>query len=164
MRTTTWMMRGAILCALATGGALPTGAQEIFKCVESNATPHQSTAYQSTPCANGHIETQMRRGAPRPRAEHSATLSSLPAQQPSGTAWPGRRTLALGMSDDEVLNLPGWGRPNRITRLKAPREWREEWVYGQSTTGQRHLHFANATLVEIIDKPPLDHFVSLTLQ
>lgn len=71
--------------------------------------------------------------------------------------------MTLGMSDDEVLNL-GWGLPSRITRVKMPRGWREEWIYGQSTTGERHLHFANATLVEVIDKPPVDHFVRLTLQ
>ena len=60
------------------------------------------------------------------------------------------------MSDDEVLNLPGWGRPSRITRVKMARVWREEWTYGQPMTGERHLYFANARLVDIIDKPAVD--------
>ncbi len=33
------------------------------------------------------------------------------------------------MSDDEVLNLPAWGRPSTITRSKVNRVWYEEWIY-----------------------------------
>ena len=161
MHATTWMVCSTLLCALVTGMAPPAGAQGIFKCAEGDAT-----AYQSTPCTNGQIETRLATGAPHPPAKvETAVLLSPPARQLSRMAWPWRRTsLTLGMSDDEVLNLPGWGRPSRITRAKMPREWREEWVYGQPATGERHLHFANATLIEIIDKPPVDHFVRLTLQ
>ena len=68
------------------------------------------------------------------------------------------------MSDDEVLNLPGWGRPARITRAKMSRTWHEEWTYGPSAAGERRLHFANARLVAIVDKPPLDQVAQLTLQ
>jgi hypothetical protein len=68
------------------------------------------------------------------------------------------------MSDDDVLNLPGWGRPGRISRVRMSRVWREDWTYGQSATGERHLHFANARLVDIVDKPPSDQVAQLTLQ
>ena len=68
------------------------------------------------------------------------------------------------MSDDEVLNLPGWGRPSRITRVKIARAWHEEWTYGQTETGARHLYFANARPVDIVDKSPLDQVARLTLQ
>jgi hypothetical protein len=47
------------------------------------------------------------------------------------------------MTDDEVLNLPGWGRPARIVRTHEPRRWHEEWTYD----ARRHLHFVNGTLV-----------------
>jgi hypothetical protein len=63
--------------------------------------------------------------------------------------WPPRRTLTLGMSDDEVLNLAGWGVPKHIARTKAARGWREEWTYATSA-GERRLYFVNATLVDAI--------------
>jgi len=53
----------------------------------------------------------------------------------------------VGMSDDEVLNLAGWGVPQQIVRTKAAREWREEWTYA-TAAGERRLYFVNATLVE----------------
>jgi hypothetical protein len=55
----------------------------------------------------------------------------------------------LGMSDDEVLNLSGWGVPKHITRTKVWRAWREEWVY-PTATGDRRLYFVNATLVDAV--------------
>ena len=75
-----------------------------------------------------------------------------------------RTSLSFGMSDDEVLNLPDWGRPRRIDRGRTSRGWHEEWTYGQPGTGERHLHFANARLVEVVDKPPSDQVARLTLQ
>jgi hypothetical protein len=57
--------------------------------------------------------------------------------------------LTLGMSDDEVLNLAGWGVPKHIARTKAARGWREEWTYPTST-GERRLYFVNAKLVDAI--------------
>jgi hypothetical protein len=144
---------------LATNVGPSAGAQDIFKCVGDGAT-----AYQSTPCANGQVETQMTAGAPPPRLE-AQTAEPSPAQQTLRVPGPWRRTsLTLGMSDDEVLNLPGWGRPSRITRVKIARAWHEEWTYGQTETGARHLHFANARLVDIVDKSPLDQVARSTLQ
>jgi len=70
----------------------------------------------------------------------------------------------VGMSDDEVLNLPGWGVPNRITRERKPREWREEWSYGSPVNGERRLHFVNATLVDIVDAPSSQQVASVTIQ
>ena len=67
------------------------------------------------------------------------------------------------MSDDEVLNLPAWGKPTRIVRTRLPRGWREVWTYGQPVTGQRELHFVNARLAEIVEPPPAA-IARLTLQ
>ena len=70
------------------------------------------------------------------------------------------------MTDDEVLNLPGWGRPGKINRSKSGRAWREEWIYARSAGGEQHLVFVNATLAEINTPPapepsvPLEHFAS----
>jgi hypothetical protein len=125
MHTTSRSICSVLLCALAIPAAPPAvGSQDIFKCVDGNAT-----AYQSVPCANGQAETRMTTGAPPSRAEvQVAALPALAARQPLRTvAGPWRRTtLTLGMSDDEVLNLPGWGRPTKITRTKMSRTWREE--------------------------------------
>jgi hypothetical protein len=112
----------------------------------------------------------MKIGAPSPRVESDrqtpmAATAAAAQARPEHTSGPWRRTtLTLGMSDDEVLNLPGWGRPTRISRARAPRAWNEEWVYGQSTTGTRHLLFVNARLVDIVDKPPVEQVARLTLQ
>lgn len=113
----------------------------------------------------------MKIGAPPPRPESdtrtlvAAAIALPPVQAPPRATVPWRRTtLTLGMSDDEVLNIPGWGRPARITRARAPRAWREEWVYGQSATGTRHLLFVNARLVDIVDRPPVEQVARLTLQ
>jgi len=110
---------------------------------------------QSVPCGAGQTEARLMTLA---RAEPPAPSMAVPT--PSGAAvvptarspgkmWPPRRTLMLGMSDDEVLNLAGWGVPKRITRTKGPREWREEWFYPTST-GERRLSFVNATLVDAV--------------
>lgn len=51
------------------------------------------------------------------------------------------------MTDDEVLNLPGWGRPAAISRTRLPRQWREEWFYDASrAAGARQLLFVNGKL------------------
>ena len=166
MRTTTWLKCCAVLGALAAGTAPSTEAQDIFKCVEAG-----TTTYQSTPCADHQIELPMTSGVPASGAPHprgdgrTAAPVSPPPRQPLRVAGPWRlTTLRLGMSDDEVLNLPGWGRPSRVTRVRLSRVWREEWIYGQSITGERRLYFANARLVDVIDKPPADQLAGLTPQ
>ena len=160
MHTTTRIIRSALWCALAASAAPLATAQDIFKCIDGGGT-----TYQSTPCASGQGETRMAIGAVQSRAEAQVAALSSPPMPPPRTAGPWRRTaLTLGMSDDEVLNLPGWGRPTRITRAKMSRAWHEEWTYGNFTTGERRLHFANAKLVDIIDKPPLDQVAQLTVR
>jgi hypothetical protein len=51
------------------------------------------------------------------------------------------------MSDDEVLNLPAWGRPSTITRSRAHHVWYEEWIYRWRMGGTSRLSFANGRLV-----------------
>jgi hypothetical protein len=60
----------------------------------------------------------------------------------------GRTILNLGMSDDEVLNLPRWGIPDRISRTKVNGVWHEDWIYARGDV-PRHLHFQNAVLTSI---------------
>lgn len=139
----------AVLCAFVAWGANEASATGIYKCVDDGGT-----AYQSLPCAPGASEIRMAQPAPR----GPAMLS--PAPRPDAASrYPRRpgpwkhRTLTLGMSDDEVLNLPGWGRPSRITRVRLPREWREEWIYDGGLLAEQRLYFANAKLVDIVVTP-----------
>ena len=133
-------------------------AEPIFKCVDRGAT-----AYQSTPCEAGAIETRVAAGASSPPVTVVAREPPpQPARQPSRKAGPwSHEALTLGMSDDEVLNMPGWGRPGSISRARMPREWREEWVYRKGTDEEDHLHFVNARLVDIEIKPGTDQIVQL---
>jgi len=150
---------------------MPLGAQAqgIFKCVDG-----ELVAYQSMPCSNGQAEmrlaiAQTNRAEPnRPQAGSASGFSHAPlsvapnsGSQGRSTTWPWRRTLTLGMSDDEVLNLSGWGIPTRITRTRTAREWREEWIYARTPGEERRLRFANATLVDIVDATPIEVIASL---
>lgn len=140
-------------CVLALGVTLPAAAGDIYKCVTRDAT-----SYQSVPCARGDAQTRMNlAGAARaPRGEPQAVaVAPAPARERRATG-PGpwrHRTLTLGMSDDEVLNLPGWGRPARIARTRTPRGWHEVWTYDSGVTGERQLRFTNARLSDIVDAP-----------
>jgi hypothetical protein len=147
-------------------GMHSAAAQSIFKCVDG-----ETVAYQSMPCSSGHAQTEMRLTTAARASDAQTQAVTIPAADASipvaavrGRVWPPRRTLMVGMSDDEVLNLPGWGVPNHITRERKPREWREEWSYGSPVNGERRLHFVNATLVDIVDAPSSPQVASLTIQ
>ncbi len=139
---------GALLGAFLACGAAAAPAAEIYKCVDDGGT-----AYQSIPCPAGASEIRLARGAlagrilpPAPRAE-AARYARKPGP------WT-HRVLTLGMSDDEVLNLPGWGLPARITRVRLPRMWREEWIYDSGLLAEQRLYFVNGKLVEVVAWPP----------
>jgi len=133
-------------------------AQPIFKCVD-----HGATAYQSTPCEAGAVETRVAAGAsPLPATVAARELPAQPTRQPPRKTGPWSHVaLTLGMSDDEVLNMPGWGRPGSISRARMPGEWREEWIYRKGTDEENHLHFVNARLVDVEIKPGTDQIVQL---
>jgi hypothetical protein len=155
MRAIHWNRRVALSIALAMMG-LPalaqTPPQTIHKCVDGGGT-----AYQSTPCGNAQTEVRVMTLARADAQPQSAVSSPSPAvvvpkAQSPGKMWPPRRSLMLGMSDDEVLNLAGWGVPGHITRTRAARGWREEWIY-PAASGERRLYFVNATLVDAVLDP-----------
>lgn len=142
-------MRVLVLCLSLCGIAYPLAghAQAIHKCLAPDGV-----AYQSTPCASGAGEVVIAslgsaRAEPAPRAEPPTAMPSRrePGTNSKRVFW--RTSIAIGMSDDEVLNLPAWGRPSTITRSKANRVWYEEWIYRWRMGGSNRLSFANGKLV-----------------
>jgi hypothetical protein len=142
-------MRVLVLYLSFCGIAYPlTGhAQAIHKCLAP-----EGVAYQSMPCASGAGDIVIAsldnaRAEPARRAEEPAAmpLRRDPGSNSKRVFW--RTSIAIGMSDDEVLNLPAWGRPSAITRSKANRVWYEEWIYRWRMGGTSRLSFANGRLV-----------------
>ena len=139
------LVLGLSLCGIAY--PLAGNAQAIHKCLAPDGV-----AYQSMPCASGAGDVVIAslgsvHTEPASRAEAPA---ATPARRGPGASskrvfW--RTSLAIGMSDDEVLNLPAWGRPSTITRSKANRVWYEEWIYRWRMGGTSRLSFANGRLV-----------------
>ena len=144
-------MRVLVLCVSVCGIACPLAgyAQAIHKCLAP-----EGIAYQSVPCASGAGDVVIAslgsaRAESAPRADAPV---AMPAKRESGASskrvfW--RTSIAIGMSDDEVLNLPTWGRPSAITRSKSNRVWHEEWLYRWRIGGASRLSFANGRLTAV---------------
>lgn len=146
------MDRTFALLAVAASFAMHAHAGEIYKCVGDGVT-----AYQSMPCGRSQSESRLPVvGSSEPRKIAYATPA--PSQAPVQRALrPGpwkNQTLVLGMSDDEVLNMPAWGRPSRIVRTRLSKGWQEVWTYGSPVLGERELRFVNARLTDIGDGAP----------
>lgn len=139
-----------LLACLAMTASLDAAGGGIYKCVEGGAT-----SYQSAPCARGRDETPI--ALARLPAEAAPAPAALPVAGPA--AQPRKRgpwthaTVEIGISDDEVLNMPGWGRPAQISRVRGARGWEEVWRYGDPYRGERALRFVNARLTAIAETP-----------
>ena len=147
--------------------ATAADAQEIRKCVD-----HGVVGYQNAPCAVGQVDAGLvklpayadppqRDGAFAPAQQsfgseadqRAGDAGVAPLPPPTAAAFPFRTSIALGMTDDQVLNMPRWGRPTRIERIGRHRGWREVWTYaGPATT--RTLSFVGGRLANIaVDTP-----------
>lgn len=126
--------------------------QAIHKC-----TAPESTAYQSEPCGTGASDIVIATAAPGDRVRPSRVdpRADSPTVAPRRAAASGtkrvfwRTSIAIGMSDDEVLNLPSWGRPSAITRSRSNRVWHEEWLYRGRIGGTNRLLFVNGRLTAV---------------
>jgi Domain of unknown function (DUF4124) len=136
-------------CLAAAVSSNAAAAGEIFKCVHAG-----STSYQSTPCARAQDAVPFKTYTAIAIAREPREATSSLSVARSGRRGPWTHTsIALGMSDDEVLNMPGWGRPARISRARLAGGWEEVWRYGDSYSGERELRFLNARLAQIADTP-----------
>lgn len=148
----------SILCAVA--WPIAGHAQAIHKC-----TAPDGTAYQSTPCGSGSRDIVIASGAGERAGPRPAATPPRRAPDTRGGRVFWRTSIALGMSDDEVLNLPTWGRPSAITRNKSNRIWHEEWLYRWRIGGTSRLSFANGRLTAVeTDAAEPETQVSLTLR
>lgn len=155
-----------LLVPLAVAWASACGAQAIHKCV---GIGDGDVAYQNAPCSGaqvdagfvrlpGYADPPERDGAMAPPADAPQAAAPADAPDPSANslsqpesqeAFPYRTSIALGMSDDQVLNIPNWGRPSRIVRTGRHRGWRETWFYDRAADAARELSFVDGRLASI---------------
>ncbi|MEO8565453.1 MAG: hypothetical protein ABI541_03640 [Betaproteobacteria bacterium] len=160
-------MRVLLLCLSVCGIAYPLAgnAQAIHKCLAPDGV-----AYQSMPCASGagdvvvaSLGSAHAESVPRAEAPAATPGRREPGANSKRAFW--RTSIAIGMSDDEVLNLPAWGRPSAIARSKANRVWYEEWIYRWRMGGTSRLSFANGRLTGVetaAEVEPVETQVSYT--
>lgn len=156
-------MKRVFWLLISMGLATAPQAQEVHRCLADEVV-----GYQSTPCGNGQVDAGVlklpdyadpaqRDGASAPGLDASAAAASkaLPATPTAAADAPGSQrafpfhtSIALGMSDDQVLNIASWGRPSRIARTGRHRGWREVWTYERGND-VRELSFVNGRLANI---------------
>jgi len=132
---------------LLSGVAFGCSAEVIYRC-----SGPDGVRYQNSRCAATSAEavivardtTIVRKPTPVREATDDRRLATT-FQAP--TVRGGQ--LPPGVLDDQVLNLPSWGRPARIIRSKLNRVWREQWIYSDKMTGSERcsLFFENGRLV-----------------
>jgi hypothetical protein len=168
------LARFALLCGTSLCMPAAVFASDVYKCATSSGI-----SYQSMPCQTGVELPKPNVSANVVEAPRSMATVAVKVSKATNAAYaetstdarstsecnsgPGewwrrsRRAICIGMTDDEVLNLPGWGRPAKISRTHVPREWREEWFYDARTVGPRQLWFVNGKLAsvetELVENP-----------
>jgi hypothetical protein len=136
------MLRARLLGALFLFVPLTGQAQEIYKCVSADGV-----AYQGHPCPGYAVAAPTVAGNTAQATPECGPRPLSPPRLPWRQA-----TICIGMTDDEVLNLPGWGRPSRIDRSREQGIWHEEWTYDDGFA-RRSLHFVNARLAGLETAP-----------
>lgn len=141
------MTKYAILLSVICFAYPISGHTAIYECTIDGAA-----LYQDTPCEAGQTAIALV-GAPVRVPNPNGGGPSV-VKQESQPRSPFQFTgLVVGMTDTAVLNLRGWGRPDNITRSRANRVWREEWIYFSLADGQKLLQFANGKLTAISTDP-----------
>ena len=136
-----------ILVALALASAAE--AQDVHTCMGPDGV-----TYQSAPCAAGDQEQAFAPvGSGARQRDGSSMLRARQRNRYAGTPF-AAKTLTIGMTDTQVLNLPGWGRPDQIQRTRSKRAWREQWTYQGARSDHQFLYFENGRLVSR-EEPPM---------
>ena len=130
------MRNGAVLVLGLLAIDVPALAENgVFKCTGADGV----IVYQGAPCRVQQQQVTLvepRKREPEPvvgEAAKSGTDADARRVAPVGDE------LIPGMSDTKVLNMRGWGRPQRIERSRAKDGWREEWTYVSRNDGTARL-------------------------
>jgi len=148
------MIRVASLCAFLLLVPLLASAQEIHKCVSA-----EGVTYQGQPCDQRDATASMPAGntSPTIRVANAQTTPECAPRLRNPPRLPWRQaTICIGMTDDEVLNLPGWGRPDKIVRTREQRLWYENWTYDVRFAARRLLRFVNGKLAGVDTEPVVE--------
>jgi hypothetical protein len=123
------------------------GAEGVHKCVA-----HEGIVYQGAPCAGAEVpmpmETARRVYAPAAPAHPAVPDCKGAGVRPARPPWR-HGAMCIGMTDDEVLNLAGWGRPGAIVRKRTRQGWEEEWTYDARSPHSATLRFVNGRLAAV---------------
>ena len=133
------------LACLCIGSA--ASAEGVHKCVT-----REGIVYQGTPCAGAEapLPVDLTRAAYAPVAPESPAAPDCESAGGPPARPPWRHgAMCIGMTDDEVLNLAGWGRPARIARKRTRHGWEEEWTYDARSAHLATLRFVNARLAAV---------------
>jgi hypothetical protein len=164
-----------IIACVALALAAGANAQGIRRCVDNGVV-----GYQTMPCGVGQLDAGLvklpdyadppqRDGATAPAqnaygstatGDDLVTPVPVPSPASSQAAFPFRTSIALGMTDDQVLNIPQWGRPTRIERSGRHRGWRETWTYARPSE-LRTLTFVEGRLANIDVETPATQIASI---
>ncbi len=148
------LMGALMLCCAGAAQAV----EPIYKCATADGI-----LYQGMPC--GSVATAGRQAivsvpsswggvSPGERtSSQPAACGDRPAAK--GRALWRRGALCLGITDDEVLNLPGWGRPAAIERARVREGWREAWRYVSAGGRAARLLFLNGQLQNVEEAAPV---------
>ena len=150
-----------VIASTLLASAAAVGA-EIHKCAGSGG----AVSYQTDACGSGQRQLALLTVSNAPRADTSrvdardepTARASPNATQPiRGKQWLPyeRRSIAPGMTDDEVLKSAGGGVPTRIARSREGRTWRETWIYEMRSGTVRALQFVNGRLESTEDAPDI---------
>jgi len=120
----------------------------VYKCAGEDG----QAVYQDTPCVGGQLQVPLVT-SPAKRDQTGGTGTVSEPGSPQGMM--AGSDLAVGMSDTKVLNMRGWGRPQKVTRSRARDGWREEWTYLSRAEERRILQFVNGTLAAAVSEPVL---------
>jgi hypothetical protein len=171
------VIRPVLFASLLLFISAASGAADVHKCVTATGI-----SYQGTPCDGPELPTSIvvasaaqslgnslgaardlpaNAGQPTP-ADNSRKAPDCDPRSPRVALPPRNATICIGMTDDEVLNLAGWGRPVKIVRTRVRREWREQWIYDTPAAGLRQLHFVNGKLALVETEATEPRIASMT--
>ncbi len=162
------MLHRACVISLALAFSLNVNARGIYKCVSA-----AGTAYQSARCESGSAEEILSDALPDSLVQpprdtdgdsalvavnqggdsRASSAGSVAPRSFGGSSLSGVENPSLGITDDQALNMPGWGPPKKIVRTRERSGWRELWTYARKSGGAPQLEFLNGRLVAVSVRP-----------